>query len=422
MKGVAHERGPNRNRQFIGGGDEQMGTKVYFFNGPDYLRYDRVDDRADDGFPLPIKGNWTGFEEAGFDTDLDAAVNWGNGKVYFFKGPNYLRYDVAGDMVDPGYPLPINSGAWGNWPASFNSDIDAAINWGNGKVYFFKGPHYLRYDVATDRVDPGYPRAIVDGAWPGWPDSFAIGIDAAIGWGDGKVYFFRGSEYLRYDRASDQVDAGYPAPIADAWTGLPSGVGTRLKAATDLFVDDVELWLEGVEILPAPPARAPSGPKFVSVPWRGVLHTTEGPTLDGAVASFIGTNYWPHFTIDPNTLRVAQHLPVTAGSRALSDNGVPANASRAIQIEIVGFAANSGNLAPEQLAFVGSVIRRIEDLVPIAHRSDRMFLNAGGVSSTPGNRMSAMEWARFAGWCGHQHVPGENHWDPGQLDIATVLL
>ena len=43
-----------------------MATKVYFFLGPKYFRYDRVDDKVDDGYPLPIAGNWQGMAEAGF--------------------------------------------------------------------------------------------------------------------------------------------------------------------------------------------------------------------------------------------------------------------------------------------------------------------------------------------------------------------
>ena len=44
------------------------------------------------------------------------------------------------------------------------SGIDAAVNWGNGKVYFVKGSQYMCYDIASDRVDPGYPKNIAS-AW-----------------------------------------------------------------------------------------------------------------------------------------------------------------------------------------------------------------------------------------------------------------
>jgi hypothetical protein len=91
--------------------------------------------------------------------------------------------------------------------------------WPNGKAYFFKGAQYARYDVKADKVDPGYPQPI-QGNWPGFPASFAAGINAAVVWNNGKAYFFKGSEYIRYDIAADKVDAGYPQPIAGNWPGL----------------------------------------------------------------------------------------------------------------------------------------------------------------------------------------------------------
>ena len=61
-----------------------------------------------------------------------------------------------------GYPYSIAKG----WDGLWSKGIDAAINWGNGKVYFFKGNQYMRYDIASNKFDPGYPRRI-ENAWPG---------------------------------------------------------------------------------------------------------------------------------------------------------------------------------------------------------------------------------------------------------------
>jgi hypothetical protein len=95
---------------------------------------------------------------------------WPNGKAYFFKGAQYVRYDVKTDKVDSGYPVPI-LGNWPGWPALFGSGIDAGVLWNNGKAYYFKGSQYIRYDIAADKVDPGYPAAIA-GNWPGlWADN-----------------------------------------------------------------------------------------------------------------------------------------------------------------------------------------------------------------------------------------------------------
>jgi hypothetical protein len=43
-----------------------MEAKLYFFLGPTYLRYDRKNDRTDEGYPRLIAGNWPGLAEDDF--------------------------------------------------------------------------------------------------------------------------------------------------------------------------------------------------------------------------------------------------------------------------------------------------------------------------------------------------------------------
>jgi hypothetical protein len=92
--------------------------------------------------------------------------------------------------------------------------VDAGVYWGYNKAFFFKGSDYCRYDCKTDTVD--YIRPIVD-FWPGlWPS----GIEACLNWTNGKLYIFRGSEYVRWDIGFDRMDEGYPRAIAGAWNGI----------------------------------------------------------------------------------------------------------------------------------------------------------------------------------------------------------
>jgi hypothetical protein len=98
----------------------------------------------------------------------------------------------------------------------------AGVVWPNGKAYFFSGDQYIRYDIAADRAEDGYPKDIAS-AWPG---VFARDIDAVLVWPDGKAYFFSGDQYIRYDVAKDQADAGYPKPVKGNWPGLAfNGIG-----------------------------------------------------------------------------------------------------------------------------------------------------------------------------------------------------
>jgi hypothetical protein len=155
-------------------------------------------------------------------------VNWGDGHAYFFKGAGYVRYNIATDMVDVG-PAPIRQ-FWTRLPAEFHSNIDAAVNWGDGHAYFFKGERYLRYNIANDMVDVG--PAPIRQFWTRLPTHFHSNIDAAVNWGDGKAYFFKGAGYVRYDVRSDMVDVG-PAPIAQFWKGLPAEFHRDIGAAVN---------------------------------------------------------------------------------------------------------------------------------------------------------------------------------------------
>jgi len=83
-----------------------------------------------------------------------------NGKIYFFKGNQYVRFSNVSDGVDAGYPKPI-AGNWIGLPASFGSNLGAALmRRDNNKIYFFKGTRYVRHDDATNTTDAGYPQYI----------------------------------------------------------------------------------------------------------------------------------------------------------------------------------------------------------------------------------------------------------------------
>lgn len=199
--------------------------KIYFFRGSEYVRIDPANGwQADPGYPKSISGNWPGVAN-GFENGIDAAI-WAekNEKIYMFKGSEYIRIDPAnGWQVDPGYPKSIA----GNWPGldeEFTSDLDAAL-WSktNEKIYFFKGDQYVRIDPNNGwQMDENYPKPIA-GNWPGVPESFSGGFDAAL-WSEPnqKIYFFKKDrivgKYLRIDPNNNwEMDNNYPKPIGLGW-------------------------------------------------------------------------------------------------------------------------------------------------------------------------------------------------------------
>ncbi|MCD4724663.1 MAG: hypothetical protein K8R63_07445 [Bacteroidales bacterium] len=221
----------DRNHQFRFGKMEHRRNALSFVD----------DDWA--GYPKKIYKAWKGFP-ASFKSGVDAAIKWPyNNKVYFFKGDEYIRHDIDNGKIDPGYPKKI-SASWKGLPSSFHSNIDAAVAWPtNDKMYFFKGNKYIRYDASNNKMDPGYPKTI-GSAWNGFPNSFKNGVDAAFTWPNGKIYFFKGDEYIRYDSATNKMDGGYPKRIRNAWCGFPKEFQQKVDTAA-IFPNNIAYFFSG---------------------------------------------------------------------------------------------------------------------------------------------------------------------------------
>lgn len=98
--------------------------------------------------------------------------------------------------------------------------MDAALWSGiNNKIYFFRGSEYIRVDPNNGwKTDPGYPKPIT-GNWPGFPSDFANGVDA-VHWSETnqRIYFFKGVRYIRVNPSNSwSVDGGYPRDINVNW-------------------------------------------------------------------------------------------------------------------------------------------------------------------------------------------------------------
>jgi hypothetical protein len=189
---------------------------AYFFHNDQYIKYNWSNDKPVEGYPASISA-WN--LPGKCSKALDAVVNGSGssaGKAYFFKDNEYVRYDWSNDAADDGYPQPLS--LW-NFPASFKNGIDAAVEGQGdhaGKIYFFKGDQYIRYDLEKDATDDGYPQPISSWHLPG---GLSSGVDAALN-GEasfkGKLYFFKGDQYVRYDWTNDQPDDGNTNNIS-AW-------------------------------------------------------------------------------------------------------------------------------------------------------------------------------------------------------------
>jgi hypothetical protein len=195
---------------------------AYFFRADNrYVRYNKVNDRADSGYPVNTdNSSWPGLGD--YRDLLIAGFNAENGKSYFFlRDGRYIQYDNATDRADTGFPKPTNNT---NWPGlgSYASSIKASLRWSGSKVMFFlANGTYLRYDLSRKNVDSGYPKPIDDSNWPGL-GGYATQITSAIKWSDTQAYFFLTEQrYIRYNITADAVDVGYPMTVnGGTWPGL----------------------------------------------------------------------------------------------------------------------------------------------------------------------------------------------------------
>lgn len=155
-----------------------------------------------------------------------------------------------------------------------------------------------------------------------------------------------------------------------------------------------------------------AGPFLTGVPKRLVWHTVEGYGLPAYKGSA------PHFTLSIKTGKLWQHVPLNRSSSSLVHGAVETNHAGAIQVELTdAFAKDSQDWSAAQYARIASLARWIEKNAGVERGCHVAF---GPIGNLP-KRLTAKAWLELTGHCGHQHVPGNLHWDPGDFRIGLVL-
>ncbi len=167
-----------------------------------------------------------------------------------------------------------------------------------------------------------------------------------------------------------------------------------------------------------------------------VLHTTEGTSLPG----YEGGATAPNFTAVPDLknkkLIWYQHFYVDTSSRALRNlsGGVQTNTNNVCQVELVGtcdpkthtkWSSSSHIFWPQAPEWALKEVAKFLAWMNINHdvplsgpKTWRAYPDSYGNNDS---RMTGSEWNAFKGVCGHQHVPENDHGDPGSLDFASVI-
>jgi len=175
--------------------------KVYFFTKDKYYRYDLSNKKLENnGQNL---SNWKGLPK-----DFDASLyNPKNGKYYFFKDDTYYKYDFKRGVE---YTGKIGKHGWRGLP----TNIDAAVvdPTDQGIIHFFKKDKTFIYRHSDGKVI--FTSSIAK-RWPGVPNN----INAALLHANGRIYFFKGNTYYKFNFQTHKVEKTGTVGKED-WRGL----------------------------------------------------------------------------------------------------------------------------------------------------------------------------------------------------------
>jgi hypothetical protein len=169
-----------------------------------------------------------------------------------------------------------------------------------------------------------------------------------------------------------------------------------------------------------------------------VWHTTEGTSLPDYSGGLVAPNLTAKPDFAAKRLVWYQHFDFDVSSRALMNRsgGVETNTLNVCQVEIVGTSdpathakwvkAGYAHLYTPELP--DWAVRDLAAFARWAHEQHGVPLSSGltfkPYPSSYGNngvRMTGAQWNDFKGHCGHQHVPENDHGDPGAFPMAAIL-
>jgi hypothetical protein len=182
----------------------------------------------------------------------------------------------------------------------------------------------------------------------------------------------------------------------------------------------------------------------------GVLHTTEGVGLPDYDGGSMAPNLTGVADMAGKRLRWYQHFDIDRSSRALRNlsGGVQTNTLNVTQVELDGTCDYTkrtswgSRVAGRDYIYWGDppdwALRDLAEFlrwlnaqhgVPLTGPST--WLTYGPDTRRPGvtpasygaspARMTFAQWEAFKGVCGHQHVPENDHGDPGSLPFAKLI-
>lgn len=145
-------------------------------------------------------------------------------------------------------------------------------------------------------------------------------------------------------------------------------------------------------------------------------------------------SFAPHLTYNPWTHQWRQHMPLTRSATTLADPAstpVRENRDNIIQVEVVGYcdpkmATQYGyfinNIDDEAKKDLGEFALWLHQTAGLKIQSTVQWVpypKSYGINAS--QRLSSSAFDAYQGILGHQHASGNDHGDPGNIDIAAIL-
>ena len=155
-------------------------------------------------------------------------------------------------------------------------------------------------------------------------------------------------------------------------------------------------------------------------PPTGIVHTTEGDDVEGALVVF-RQHYAPHFLIGRDrakTMHIVQLVQVgTIGAALVTHNWIPI-----VQVEVVGYSSEKPWLFDDATAEVVAALMaacKAEYGIPLSRPwADGVY----GMARASDPHRNHGEFGKIAGWFGHGDCPSpDSHWDPGALRWSKLF-
>lgn len=235
----------------------------------------------------------------------------------------------------------------------------------------------------------------------------------------------------KYDARTDEAVRTWQASIGD----VPDPAGRSYlgpKQAAAMFpADTYTVYSVGLPVIATAPELlapyavwnpiegSPGLRPFTGDARKITLHTTETTAKPDWAAKGSGL---PHFTFDPPTGTIWQHLPLDIAAYTLAGGANSPNSAAGvnIQVEMIGYAAKVPDWSATAYTNLKHLLDWITDVVDVPREFPFPFTGSDGYGTDGSVRQTWPTFADASGIVGHAHAPYNTHWDPGLLNTDAL--